>query len=356
MARFQNACKRTLIFVLLTWGTIFFVPVSALANGVITVTTPLNGAIVTVPFDVHFTYSGTDTYTKLWIDGVPIISDHNGSMFDYTVTSLAAGQHTLSLQAHDSTSNTTVEVKETITVSTSTTPTVTVTPSPPTIAEGDQLQFSSGGVTANWTLTLSTPDVGSISGCSRDNHLHLYRRHLRHGHGEPADGGTQTCSMTQARFTVGHRRTSRSVRSRHFCVPGSTPVLTFHNDQLRSGANTTEFVLNTGNVNKSQFGLKHTYSVDGQIYAQPLYVPNLTINGGQHNVVFVATQNDTVYAFDADGLSTSALWSTSLGTPHKVSGSSTGTPMYPSVGVTSTPVIDPSTNTMYVFATTSYRI
>ena len=71
MARFQNACKRTLILVLLTWGTIFFVPVSALANGVITVTTPLNGAIVTVPFDVQFTYSGTDTYTKLWIDGVP---------------------------------------------------------------------------------------------------------------------------------------------------------------------------------------------------------------------------------------------------------------------------------------------
>ena len=51
MARFQNACKRTLIFVLLTLGTIFFVPVSALANGVITVTTPLNGATVTVPFD-----------------------------------------------------------------------------------------------------------------------------------------------------------------------------------------------------------------------------------------------------------------------------------------------------------------
>ena len=166
MARFQNACQRTLIFALLTLGTIFFVPVSALANGVITVTTPLNGATVAVPFDVHFTYSGTDTYTKLWIDGVAIISDHNGSVFDYTVTSLAAGKHTLSLQAHDATSNTTVEVKETITVSTSTTPTVTVTPSPETMAEGDQVQFSSGGVTANWTLTLSTPGVGGISGCT----------------------------------------------------------------------------------------------------------------------------------------------------------------------------------------------
>jgi hypothetical protein len=134
---------------------------------------------------------------------------------------------------------------------------------------------------------------------------------------------------------------------------GNTAVLTFHNDQARSGVNTTEFVLNTGNVNQSQFGLKYTYSVDGQIYAQPLYMPNLTINETQHNVVFVATENDTVYAFDANGLSASPLWSQSLGKPRKVSGSSTGTPIYPSVGVTSTPVIDPTTSTIYVFAVTS---
>ena len=415
MARFQNACKRTLIFVLLTCGTIFFVPISALANGVITVTTPLNDATVTVPFNVQFTYSGTDTYTKLWIDGVAIISDHTGSVFDYTVTSLAAGKHTLSLQAHDASSNTTVEVKETITVST--TPIVNVTPSAPTMAEGDQLQFSSGGVTANWTLSPSTPSVGSISGCtgtttctfiagtsqgtatlaaaatssSASGQANITVVPLAISPASPnlAEGQQQTftanasvtwnatggtfqspcASATSCVFTAGNSTGPAPITATETSLaglqaqttanitatadPGSTPVLTFHNDQLRSGANTTEFVLNTGNVNQSQFGLKHTYSVDGQIYAQPLYVPNLTVNGGQHNVVFVATENDTVYAFDADGLSTSALWSTSLGKPRSVSGTSTGTPIYPSVGVTSTPVIDSSTNTMYVLATTS---
>ena len=248
----------------------------------------------------------------------------------------------MTLQAHDTSSDTTVTVHETITVSTSTPPTVTVTPAMPTIAEGDQLQFSSGGVTANWTLSPSTPDVGSISGCAGTTTC-TFTAGTSQGTATLTAADTGSAAMGQANITV----VPLAISS------GSTPVLTFHNDQLRSGANTTEFVLNTGNVNKSQFGLKHTYSVDGQIYAQPLYMPNLTIKGGQHNVVFVATQNDTVYAFDADGLSTSALWSTSLGTPHKVSGTSTGTPMYPSVGVTGTPVIDPSTNTMYVFATTS---
>jgi len=70
-------------------------------------------------------------------------------------------------------------------------------------------------------------------------------------------------------------------------------------------------------------------------------------------VVFVATENNTVYAFDANGLSNSPLWSRSLGKPHSVSGSSTGFPIYPTVGVTSTPVIDSTTGTIYVFAVTS---
>jgi hypothetical protein len=82
MSGFGNVCKRTLVVLLLSLGATLFVPVPALANGVITVITPLDGVVVTVPFEVHFTYSGTDTYTKLWIDGVAIISDHNGSTFD----------------------------------------------------------------------------------------------------------------------------------------------------------------------------------------------------------------------------------------------------------------------------------
>jgi hypothetical protein len=74
-----------------------------------------------------------------------------------------------------------------------------------------------------------------------------------------------------------------------------TSVLTGHNDNGRTGQNLTETILTTSNVNAASFGKVISYPVDGQIYTQPLYVPNLTIPGkGKHNVVYVGTQNDSV--------------------------------------------------------------
>ncbi|MBV8695966.1 MAG: PQQ-binding-like beta-propeller repeat protein [Ktedonobacteraceae bacterium] len=91
-------------------------------------------------------------------------------------------------------------------------------------------------------------------------------------------------------------------------------VLTQHNDTGRTGANLEEVVLTTSNVNQQQFGKVFERQVDGQIYAQPLYVSNLAIpNKGTHNVVYVATMHNSVYAFDADDpQATSPLWKTSL--------------------------------------------
>jgi len=127
-------------------------------------------------------------------------------------------------------------------------------------------------------------------------------------------------------------------------------VLTGQYDTNRTSSNLGETILNPSNVNATQFGLLFTRSVDAYIFAQPLYVPNLTIQGAAHNVVFVATLNDTVYAFDADSPSESApLWQTSLGTPVTI-------PNYagqPSIGILSTPVIDASSNIMYVVTLTS---
>ena len=79
-----------------------------------------------------------------------------------------------------------------------------------------------------------------------------------------------------------------------------TPVLTQHNDIGRTGQNISETKLTPSNVNSTQFGKLFSLPVTGQVYAQPLYVPNLTINGASHNVLIVATEGDNVYAFDAD--------------------------------------------------------
>ena len=128
-------------------------------------------------------------------------------------------------------------------------------------------------------------------------------------------------------------------------APGTTAVLTYHNDLARTGSNTNETVLTHANVNSAQFGKLFSYPVDGQVYAQPLYVPNLTINGQTHNVVYVATENNSVYAFDADGISTAPLWQVSLGT---AASSADTEGISPKLGVTSTPVIDPLTGTLYV--------
>src|ERR1700722_9521036 len=77
-------------------------------------------------------------------------------------------------------------------------------------------------------------------------------------------------------------------------------VLTGHNDAARSGQNLLETVLSPSNVSSANFGLLHTLSVDGVVDAQPLYVPSLTIASATHNVLYVATENDSLYAFDAD--------------------------------------------------------
>lgn len=139
-------------------------------------------------------------------------------------------------------------------------------------------------------------------------------------------------------------------------VDNYTGTFTMKNDTFRTGQNLNEVALTTGNVNQNQFGKLFTRSVDGNIYAQPLYVPDVTIpNVGTYNVVYVATENDSVYAFDADGTATSPLWQTSFLTGGAQPLDTTDvncTNITPVYGITSTPVIDPATNTMFVLART----
>lgn len=125
--------------------------------------------------------------------------------------------------------------------------------------------------------------------------------------------------------------------------PSGVSVLTYHDDNSRDGLNPDETTLTTANVNSTTFGKLGTLPVTGLVDAEPLYVGNLTVNGATHNVVFVATEHDMVYAFDADNFT--QLWSSNMlanfsgETPSDDRGCSQ---VEPEIGITSTPVIDPS--------------
>lgn len=138
-------------------------------------------------------------------------------------------------------------------------------------------------------------------------------------------------------------------------VLAQADVLTVHNDNARTGVNSQETILTPANVNAQQFGKLFSLPTDGYVYAQPLYESNVIIPGkGPHNVVFIATENDSVYAYDADsnaGPNSVPLWKVNLGTPVPQSDVISGD-MVPVVGITGTPVIDPSTQTIYLVAKT----
>jgi hypothetical protein len=135
-------------------------------------------------------------------------------------------------------------------------------------------------------------------------------------------------------------------------------VTTYHNDTYRSGANMSETVLTPVTVNSAQFGKLFSVPLDGYVYAQPLVLTNVVINGAVHTVLYVATEHDSVYAIDADPTSTtpSVLWKVNL----IPSGGRTVngpvdifpgcTDIVPEIGITGTPVIDPATGRLYVVA------
>jgi hypothetical protein len=140
-------------------------------------------------------------------------------------------------------------------------------------------------------------------------------------------------------------------------------VYSYHNDLARDGVNAQEYALTTANVNTSTFGKLFSCAVDGAVYAQPLWVANLTVNGSVHNVVFVATEHDSLYAFDADANPCVQLWHVNLiDTSHGANSGEVTVPSGPSgnavgggsgditpeVGVSGTPVVNPATNTLYV--------
>ena len=146
---------------------------------------------------------------------------------------------------------------------------------------------------------------------------------------------------------------SANVTGYHPAIPATNPAST-----INAGINSNETLLTPANVNATSFGKLFSTTVDGQVYAQPLYMENVSIttgpNQGTHNVVFVATQHDSLYAIDAN--TGTVLWQDALADRRSMAGRSRQFPISavgsgdiaPEIGITATPVIDPTTNTIFV--------
>ena len=180
----------------------------------------------------------------------------------------------------------------------------------------------------------------------------------------PSHEGAHTISASSVAFPA-------KSGSANVTVTLLTHVLTYHNDNARTGQNLQETLLTPANVKSGTFGNLFSFPVDGYVYAQPLYVSQVLINGQRHNVVYVATEHNSVYAFDADNPAGDLLWHVSFideargitPVPYQDTASPPGytaskphpngcEDLTPEIGITGTPVIDPVTNTLYVVAKT----
>jgi hypothetical protein len=231
--------------------------------------------------------------------------------------------------------------------------TVAVSPKLSAVAATTQTQQFTATVTGNVTDLSVAWSVDTIAGGNTTlgtiSSAGLYT--------PPATGGTHTVTATSVAVTTSSASATVAVTD----LPG---VFTYHNDLSRDGANIQEYALNASTVTSSTFGKLFSCPVDGAVYTQPLWVPGVTIKGAVHNVLYVATQHDTLFAFDADASPCVQLWVINLlDTAHGGTGSEAPVPcnesvfcavgasygdIQPEIGVTGTPVIDASTNTIYV--------
>ncbi|HLJ89172.1 MAG TPA: hypothetical protein VKZ53_20305 [Candidatus Angelobacter sp.] len=363
-------------------------------NQTVTICTPANGATGLVN-PVHVNAGTTDTHpiTTMWIyvDTVKVFAINNVNFIDTTIN-MTTGTHRFVVQAQDS-AGTVFKTVESVTVGGA--PNVVVTPSAATLVEGATQQFSAN-VAVTWSATCGTITTGGLytapgasgpctvtatSGANSgnaavtvvtgvvvspnsvtvpENGTQQFTANVAVTWSAScgtitaaglytAPNATGSCTIT-AMDDVGHSGMATVTVVPATAVSG---YLSWKNDIGRTGQQRNETILTPANVHSSSFGKKFSVSVDGGVFAQPLYVANLTVNSATHNVVFVATEHDSVYAFDADK-SGPALWRVSFLSSGvtTVPQGNVGSTIFPEIGISSTPVIDPDTETIYVVAET----
>lgn len=232
--------------------------------------------------------------------------------------------------------------------------TVTVTPGSAQLFIGGSMQFSATAQnapnsTVNWMVTGGSGALGSIDATG----LYTAPSSVPNPATVQVTAALQTDSTKTGSASVTILSPS-GVQGPPSLYPGT---LTWRTDNMRSGVNSLELALSPSTVNSGGFGKLFSCPIDGYAYAQPLYVPNVSMTGGTHNVVFVATEMDSVFAFDADTNPCVQLWHASLipSGSQAIDTPSIDIPnadIVPFIGITGTPVISVSSGILYVAAAT----
>ena len=293
------------------------------------------------------TASGTLPFTYQWFMNGAAVGT-NSSTFTISQTTLTQNRAQIN-----------VKISNTAGSATSNTVTLTVNAAP--VAPSITQQPISHTVTVGQPVTFSVTAAGTSP---------LTYQWFLNGTAAGTNSSTFTISQTtsaqdQAQIRVTVSNTAGSAMSNTVILtvsPLPSSVLTYHNDNMRTGQNVNETILTPANVNAATFGKLFALTVDGQVFAQPLYMPAVTVGSQIHDLVFVATEHDSVYAWDADTFSANPIWQTSFINPaagvtavpcgEAASGQGNCTSITPEFGISGTPVIDSSTGTLYVVAYT----
>ena len=318
------------------------------ANRTVHICAPANNASATNPVNIQAAVrsdSGLNA-SQIYIDST-LQWQGTSSQVNQNLT-LATGTRKITVKGWDSAGNFSSAVYVNVSGG-STGPSVSVTPSSTTVQVGETAQFH-----AAVTGVPDTSVTWSVDGAAGGNSTvgtigssGLYTA--------PGTAGTHTIkAVSNSDAGLQDTATVNVVTS----APAPSGYFTYKFDNGRTGLNAQETVLTPSNVNSATFGKKGSWSLDANINAQPLWVKGVSINGATRNVLYVATQNDSVYALDADRPGT-VLWKRSFLTSTRTVGkayelSSDGrTSLGDSVGITGTPVIDPASSRLYLVARTT---
>ncbi len=309
-------------------------------NAGVTVTTPAPNSTVTSPVSYAATAKTTCAQgissMGLYVNN-KLIYTQKGAALSTSISLAAGAEHTVVEEWDHCGGAAYTTINLTVTSATKTLKSIAVTPANPSIGVGATQQFTAtatytDGSTANVTSTATWLSTNTAAATITSGGLAS----------GVASGSTQI-SATLSSITG---TDTLSVSATPPPPPGGVNIPTWHVDNNRSGLNNKETSLSLANVAPKTFGKLFSYALDGYAYGEPLVMSGVTINGAKHNVVYVATEHDSVYAFDANSFGSGApLWHTSLLKSGEAPVKGT---IKPWQGVTSTPVIDASSNTIYV--------